>query len=185
MGSSSSVPDRRKSVQKKMEKDMRMQLIVPYDRLCIRNDIHLFAMGTFEGGEFKQIADLTVNSFLDKKMEVHSEPPLTDTYYRSIAHNNMTCVVHIIESLNTHETYIADLNNALLGKVIDKTLYGLESELYVVRKVYASTKFLISVGKDMACHESDKECVWGYNLQRYKLDSVGKIYLTRETGKIY
>lgn len=197
MGNSSSSSissDLRKSVHKKMEQSMRMQLIVPYNAFRLREDIKLFAMGKFEGGEFRPIADLTVNTYLRVNMEVHNEPPLTASYYRSMTHNNVKCGVNIEDSFVVNEVYIDELNNALINKIVDKQLYGFGSDLYVVRKVCKSTNFSIVVGDDVVKHTSDKSDTaktpktpktWGYNLQHYKINSKGRICSTRETGKVY
>lgn len=183
--------DPRPRAQREVENSLGVQLMIPYT--LSGPQVKILAVGTMTRGEFNQTADLNVNNLfhpfdaivpelIDKGMRIHQEQ--TD---------NPSCIVHIWEGWTTQEVELFELNKAIVGKSIDKRMYGFTNELYVVRAVHSATNFGLVCG-NLGCdytgdvdedgHPKEPK-VWGYQLVKYNIDSKGLITADSKFSKVY
>jgi hypothetical protein len=192
MGLSNSVPDKRSQSHKSIEKSMDMQLCIPHKEFCVPPDIKILSIGHFRGGEFQPIANLTVNSLLHANLEIHQRTSPIKSM-KEITRNNERSMVVLDEETVIYEVYPYDLNLMMNEKTIDRRLYEIDNELYIVHAVYKSTGFKI-IDQDLTNSQNSGYIeynqpnipkVYGYRLMRYKVTSNGTIKLVKDNNKLY
>lgn len=186
MGASSSVHDPRPLAQRNLEKSVGVQLMIPYTVLGPR--VEILAVGRFEGGEFHQTADLNVNNLF--KLDDVLEPEVEErqlTFSQSTTDGNHKSIVNVKENWKIQKVELLRLNKTIIGKKVNKRMYGFEKDLYVVRAIHTASKFGVACdnrGIDYT-EGGDEPRVWGYQLVKYRINSAGILGHDSKFSKIY